>query len=112
MDDRECMDDSCPDLDDLRDRILRFCSPKQILLFGSRANVTQRPDSDVDLLVVWDEKTHLKPSLRQQMLRRNIGPLPYSLDMLVYTSEELDNALADPLSFTHQALKGAKVIYS
>ena len=71
----------------------------------------ERPDSDVDLLVVWDEKVHLKAPLRQLMLRRNIGMLPYGLDLLVYSSVELERALNDPPSFASGALKEAKLLY-
>lgn len=100
-----------PDIDDLRDRILRFCKPEKIYLFGSRATGEARPDSDVDLLVVWDERPHLKPMSRQLILRRNIGDIAYALDLLVYTSEELARALSEPLSFTSRALKEARLIY-
>ena len=100
-----------PDLEELKGRILKFCNPKQIVLFGSRARGAAPTDSDVDLLVVWDEKAHLSRSARYMQLTRAIGQVPYGLDLLVYSSEELALALAEPHSFASKAMKGARILY-
>ena len=48
---------------------------------------------------------------RYMGLTRAIGQVPYGLDLLVYSFEELAGALAEPYSFASKAMKGAKVIY-
>ncbi len=40
----------------IRDRIVDHLHPEKIILFGSRANGTATPDSDIDLLVVLDDE--------------------------------------------------------
>lgn len=99
------------DVDKLRDEIVRYCDPTRIYLFGSRARGDAKSDSDIDIIVVWDAKPKLTPGSRQLMIRRNISTFIHGIDLLVYTSEELDRALGDPLSFASQALREAKVIY-
>ena len=42
-------------LDEIVDVIARQFSPEKIILFGSRARGDARPDSDIDLLVLFEE---------------------------------------------------------
>ncbi len=40
---------------DLLDRVVAYFDPRRVILFGSRALGGERPDSDIDLLVILDD---------------------------------------------------------
>ena len=79
-------------LDPLTERVTRRIAdaiePKQIYLFGSRARGDARPDSDIDLAIVYDGPM----SKRQVKLAIHaLFPRPdFSMDVLVLTPEELE----------------------
>jgi uncharacterized protein len=61
--------------------------PSKILLFGSYANGQPTPDSDLDLLVVMNtDRPHNK---RSTPIRLLFKPMPCSMDVLVFTPEEV-----------------------
>jgi uncharacterized protein len=60
---------------------------EQIILFGSYAIGQPTPDSDLDLLVVME--TDLPSHKRATPLRLLFRPMPCSMDILVYTPEEV-----------------------
>jgi hypothetical protein len=64
-------------------------SPKKIILFGSYGGEgSPTPDSDLDLLVVMS--TDLPPAKRSIPLQLLFRPMPCSMDILVYTPQEVD----------------------
>jgi uncharacterized protein len=69
-------------------RIVKTASPSRVILFGSRARGTFRPDSDYDFLVI----TSVQGSRRQ--LRRAIYHSLYGLgvgkDIIVATPEDVE----------------------
>ena len=67
--------------------IVNYSSPQQVLLFGSYASGQPTPDSDLDLLVVME--TDLPKHKRATPLRLLFRPMPCSMDILVYTPEEV-----------------------
>jgi len=68
-------------------RIVEQFDPLQVILFGSRARGDHRPDSDVDLLVVFPhiDNTHD----RAVQVARVLGGLGMSKDVVVTTPEEI-----------------------
>jgi len=62
--------------------------PQKIVLFGSYANGSPTPDSDLDLLVVMDsdQPRRIKRSLPMHLMFK---PTPCPMDILVYTPEEV-----------------------
>lgn len=62
--------------------------PLQIVVFGSYAQGHPTPESDLDLLVVMD--TDLPRHRRAVPLRLLFHPAPCSMDILVYTPEEVE----------------------
>ncbi|MFU8858631.1 MAG: nucleotidyltransferase domain-containing protein [Deferrisomatales bacterium] len=62
--------------------------PLQIVVFGSYARGHPTPESDLDLLVVMD--TDLPRHRRAVPLRLLFRPAPCSMDILVYTPEEVE----------------------
>ena len=70
------------------DAIVRDLHPTRVILFGSRARDDHRPDSDVDLLIVYDgELSKREVKLRVRRLFRRPD---FSLDVFVVTSEEYE----------------------
>ncbi len=71
-------------------RIVEAIQPEKIILFGSYARGNPTPDSDVDLLIVWDTE---KPR-RERVVEISLlfSPRPFPLDLLVMTPEEIERA--------------------
>ena len=70
------------------DAIVRDLHPTRVILFGSRARDDHRPDSDVDLLIVYDgdlPKREVKLRVRRLFRRPD-----FSLDVFVVTPEEYE----------------------
>ena len=69
-------------------RIATEVNPRRVFLFGSRANGHARPESDVDVLLLCDEKQD-KRALQLRMHR--LFPAPdFSLDVFVLTEDEFE----------------------
>jgi predicted nucleotidyltransferase len=67
-------------------RIVAEFEPSMVLLFGSRARAEARPDSDVDLIVVWKDEN--PPPKRAAAVRRALGHVGFPLDLAVVTPTE------------------------
>jgi predicted nucleotidyltransferase len=68
-------------------RIVEQFDPLQVILFGSRARGDHRPDSDVDLLVVF---SHIQNTRETAIAVQSIlGGLGMSKDVIVSTPAEL-----------------------
>ncbi len=67
--------------------IVEHFDPEKIILFGSYAGGRPNPDSDLDLLVVMEssEPRHHRAAPIRLLFR----PAPCSMDILVYTPEEI-----------------------
>ncbi len=92
-------------------RIVDNINPKSIILFGSQAKGLENANSDIDLLVVWDEKGDLPNVKRRIILRKIIGIVDSPLDLLTCTSDELAKALEDDNSFTSRIIREGELIY-
>jgi uncharacterized protein len=82
--------------------------PQKIILFGSYAYGSPRPESDVDLLVVMD--TPLRTIEQAQKIRQYLDPL-FGLDLVVYTPESLAQRLAWGDPFLLEIVARGKVLY-
>jgi predicted nucleotidyltransferase len=69
-------------------RIVSEFSPSMVLLFGSRARGEARPDSDVDLIVVWKDEN--PPRNRSAALRLALGRVGFPMDLAVVTPNEFE----------------------
>ncbi len=70
------------------DRIVETVHPERVILFGSRATGTARPDSDLDLLIVCSDQRK-KGDIKLQ-IERLFPARDFSMDLFVLTPEELD----------------------
>lgn len=98
-------------INEVTQRITAQICPESIILFGSLARGEDREDSDIDLLIVWDEEGTLSNRERRLKLRRLIGTIDKPLDLLTCTSTELKRALTEPNSFTAQIVKEGRLVY-
>ncbi|MFA6108505.1 MAG: nucleotidyltransferase domain-containing protein [Candidatus Latescibacterota bacterium] len=89
--------------------IAKACNPDRILLFGSAVNGTSGPDSDLDLLVIMD--TDLPRHRRAAPLRLLFDPYPCPMDILVYTSQEVDRWRGATNHIIAEALRTGRVVY-
>ncbi len=75
-------------LDRIVRRIVDAVDPERIILFGSRAKGTARPDSDYDLLVL--SNSEKPPRERNRDVRALFPRRSFSLDVFVYTPVEFE----------------------
>lgn len=91
------------------DRIVRGFDPERVILFGSRARGDNRPDSDVDLLVVLDEA----PDKRKTVLaiREKLRDLPGERDIVVFTPAEIADRGHLAGTILRPALREGRICY-
>ncbi len=77
-----------PLVDQVTKRIAEAIRPRQIMLFVSRATGRARPDSDLDLLIVYSgdkSKQEVKRSVQRLVPARD-----FAMDLFVLTPNELE----------------------
>lgn len=89
-------------------RIAAAYQPEQIILFGSHAQGTPTPESDVDLLIVMDYEGG---ALEQTLKIRFELDLAAPLDLLIRSPEEVVARLEDGDMFMIQIYERGKVMY-
>ena len=91
-------------------RIVQQFHPEQVILFGSRATGTARPDSDVDLLVVMP----VEGSKRDKVvdIRLALHDFKVPKDILVTTPEDYAWRKKVPGTIEHPASLEGKVLYA
>lgn len=92
----------------LVERISSQFAPRRIILFGSYANGTPRPESDVDLLVVMD--TQKRAATQAMEIRSAVQPM-FAVDLLVITPQHLAERLALGDSFLKEIVEKGVVVY-
>lgn len=95
-------------------RLVATSQPEQIFLFGSWAKGTNKPDSDLDLLVIESEPFGKERSRLREIgrLERALGRLPYPTDILVYSRDEVERWQSSSHHVIARALKEGKEIYA
>jgi predicted nucleotidyltransferase len=73
------------------EKLIEQVQPEKIILFRSYAYGHPTPDSDVDLLVIME--TTDPPTERFMKVARLLRPRLFSVDILVYTPQEIEEAL-------------------
>jgi predicted nucleotidyltransferase len=99
-------------LQQIIDRIVKAVDPEKIVLFGSRARGTHRPDSDIDLFVVVKQSD--KPSWhRSSPIDDALSDLRLGVDkeVIVRTPEEIAEWVGASLAVETTALREGKVLY-
>ncbi len=90
-------------------RIVEVADPAQIVLFGSAARGQMGPDSDADFLVVAEpgvDRIHMA-----QDIYRNMRGVRQPVDIVVVTTEDVQQFGDSPWLVIHPALKEGRVVY-
>ena len=90
-------------------RMVQALQPKKIILFGSYADGTPSPDSDVDLLVIME--TSAPPAERYLTVSRLLRPRPFPVDILVKTPKEIRRALDQGDFFIREITTHGLILY-
>ena len=83
--------------------------PEKVVLFGSYANGTATPESDIDLLVILE--SDLRRDHRQEAISQALRPRRVPIDILAYTPAEVQRCMQMPTSFVRHILTTGKVLY-
>jgi predicted nucleotidyltransferase len=96
-------------IEDFSQQIVERFGAQQVILFGSYANGTPTVDSDVDLLVVMpftgrsvDESVKIRMALRPA----------FPLDLLIRTSEKIQERIQQGDTFLSDIMENGKVLYA
>lgn len=90
-------------------RLVEGLDPDKIVLFGSRARGDNRPDSDLDLLIIAPstEKPHRRPIAAY----RAVSDLIVPKDIVWYTPEEVQEWSGVKYHLATRALREGRVLY-
>lgn len=100
-------------LKEMTDRIVKAVNPRKVLLFGSHARGTARPDSDLDFLVVEDGPFNATRSRRAAITRLAMlfPDVRIPIDFLVYSAEEVDRLKNTRNHVVYHAVNDGKALY-
>ncbi len=96
-------------LQEITQQIVGAFNPEKVILFGSHAAGTPRPDSDVDLLVIMEAQE--RPIQRAIAVKRVCRPRFVAMDVLVKTPAEVAAQLRQGNFLLRQIMKEGKVLY-
>jgi len=91
-------------------RIIKAVNPDKIILFGSRARGTVKPDSDIDLVVVVSGDIHRRKTA-QKIYMSLIG-VGCPVDVIVLKPEDLEKYKNSVGVIVPEILKEGKELYA
>ena len=92
------------------ERIVERFHPERIILFGSRARGTARPDSDVDLLVVMPfTGSRLRLAVE---IRKTLRGLGVAKDIVIMTPEKFAVRKEIPGTIAYPAAREGQVLHA
>jgi len=98
------------ELENITKTIVRESKPERIILFGSYASGKPQTWSDFDLFIVKDTK--LRPIERDWRIRKILPRnRKKGVDLIVLTSQEVNQALNEKNIFISKILKEGKELY-
>jgi predicted nucleotidyltransferase len=89
------------------DTVVRQFKPDRVILFGSYARGTPRPESDVDIMVVMETPVDAEQSL----LIRQAVPCDFGIDLLVMTPSTLRRRLELGDFFLKEVTEQGRILY-
>lgn len=93
------------------DYAARLAEPERIVLFGSMANGSANVFSDIDLLIVLENKNLLAKKDIATKISTYVRELSLKADLLVYSESEIENERHKPDSFIANILKSGKIVF-
>ena len=91
--------------------IINEYKPDKVILFGSRARGDDRPDSDIDILIVSDEEKNLPRYKRGLQVRVKLSGIQIPKDILFYTHEDFSKWQNVRQSFVSTVIREGVVLY-
>ncbi len=97
-------------ISEITDRLVKEFNPENIFLFGSHVWGIPNADSDLDLLVILSN-SDISSTKRSTLAYRCLRDIPYPLDILVKTREEVEKFAQVPQSLEHKILLKGRCLY-
>jgi len=97
-------------LDEVVSRIVKAVDPERIVLFGSHARGSARPDSDLDLLVVMDSP--LPRHRRVVPILKALAGIMIPKDVVAYTPAEIEEWRGVREAFITSILIEGRTLYA
>ncbi|NUM72881.1 nucleotidyltransferase domain-containing protein [candidate division KSB1 bacterium] len=94
---------------EITSRIVSNYQPQKVVLFGSYAKGKATQGSDLDLLIV--KETATPRYKRGREVRKSLRGLKTSIDLLVYTPDEIERWRHVKNAFITTILRTGKVLY-
>ncbi len=88
---------------------MRIADPAEIILFGSMAEGKANEYSDVDLLIISDNKLIWKQV--RSMIVSYATELSLKIDVLIYSRSAIEEEMQKPSSFIKAVVKSGKIVY-
>ena len=100
-------------LEEMVDAVVRETDPVRVILFGSRATGAAGPEADVDLLVVEGQPFGPGHTRHQELnrIRRALAGFTTPIDILVYTSDEVEKWKDTTNHIVRTILREGKVLF-
>ncbi|MEI6425313.1 MAG: nucleotidyltransferase domain-containing protein [Lentisphaerota bacterium] len=100
-------------LKDMANKIAAEVIPEKIILFGSRASGKQRPDSDIDLMIIEDKKFSTLGERKNELkkIRKAIWDVMAPVDILLFNLAEVKRLGKTRSHIIAEALEKGKVLY-
>jgi predicted nucleotidyltransferase len=88
--------------------LLKKYKPQKVILFGSYANGTNDPYSDIDLVIIKNTRRRFLDRIRDviEIIKPN-----FAIDILVYTPKEFQEMFSEGNLFVESVIKKGKVVY-
>ena len=97
-------------LEEVINRIVSTVKPDKIILFGSRAQGLEKPDSDIDLVIVVSGNIHRRKTA--QKIYKSLAGVGYPVDIIVLKPEDFDRYKNSVGVIVPLILKEGKEIYA
>ncbi len=83
--------------------------PQKVILFGSYASGSQTSDSDIDLLIIFSKKGNR--AQRYTEVSQELEPMPLPFDLLIRSTQDIQDRLKIGDSFIEEIVHKGKVLY-